>query len=372
MSTNGNNNDDNASSLDRRKEEASIFNSFVAIIQDAFVGNAGTDGQSHVDRLDRLYQQPEYSAEKAHLGRMNNNGMFAGIAAGVGSFVFLRRGPRVLSRYLVRRAEARGGSARSSTADSNAGGGGLGGGYQFDRRNPFENAKQMSQPMNALGEGASSSSQLPPPPPPHPHPHQPGIIIRTIKLGLDIFVSGMMAMYMSAIWTDKKRLLSETAELPLVEGRSLISDELCTDFMKQYATIPQDTWRKYRGTSDALTAIESFVVNCHKRQMFERSLRHERGLQPGGSAEDYHPTIPSPGVPRDLDVVLTDIGRGGDDTDGSSKDGFQEDSFQEDSFGSSDAFTEEENTDQWQIKDFDGNGDRVDNESELGKGGRRW
>eukprot|EP00563_Minutocellus_polymorphus_P010938 CAMPEP_0181065102 /NCGR_PEP_ID=MMETSP1070-20121207/24557_1 /TAXON_ID=265543 /ORGANISM="Minutocellus polymorphus, Strain NH13" /LENGTH=358 /DNA_ID=CAMNT_0023145465 /DNA_START=69 /DNA_END=1146 /DNA_ORIENTATION=+ len=344
------------SDLNRRKEEASIFNSFVSIIQDAFV-TTSTD-QSHVDRLDKLYQQPEYSAEKARLTKMNNNGMIAGIAAGVGSFIFLRRGPRVLSRYLMRRAEARGGSGGGGNPANNNGGGGSGG-YQFDRRNPFENAKQMSQPMNAMGEGAASS-QLPPPPP--PPPRQPGIFIRTFKFGLDVFVSGMMALYMSAIWTDKKRLLHEAAEMPLVEGRSLISDELCADFRKHYATIPQDTWAKHRGTSDALTAIETFVVNCQRRQLFERALRHERGLQPGGSAQDYHPTIPSPGVPKDLDVVLADIGRDGDGSEGSDKDGvYQEDSFQQDFFD--DGFSDEQDTDQWEASDFDGKkDDEVDNE----------
>lgn len=327
-------NNDAKSDLDRRKEVANIFNSFAAIIQDVFVSPTRVD-QSHVDRLDKLYQQPEYSAEKAHLSKMNNNGMIAGIAAGVGSFIFLRRGPRVLSKYLVRRAEARGSSV--------GGGGGGSGGYQFDRRNPFENAKQMSQPSNAMmGEGATSS-QLPPPPPPSP-PRQPGIFIRTVKFGLDIFVSGMMALYISALWTDKKRLLSEAAEIPLLEGRSLISDELCTNFTKHYATIPQDTWRKHRGTSDALTAIETFVVNCQKRQTFERRLRHAHGLQPGGNAPDYHPTIPSPGVPKDLDVGLADIGTGSEGSD--AEDSFQEDSFQGDLFD--EEFSEEKDTDQWE------------------------
>ena len=363
-------NNDSTNNLDRRKEEANIFNSFAAIIQDAFVGT-GADGQSqqsHVDRLDRLYQQPEYSAEKAHLTKMNNNGMVAGIAAGVGSFVFLRRGPRLLTRYLARRAEARGGGSGTANNNYNAGGGGPGG-YQFDRRNPFENAKQMSQPTNAIGEGASSQ-QLPPPPP-QSSPRQPGIIVRTIKFGLDVFVSGMMALYMSAVWTDKKKLLNEAAEIPLVEGRSLISDELCTNFMKHYATIPQDTWRKHRGKSDALTAIESFVINCQRRQMLELSLRHERGLQPGGSAQDYHPTIPSSGVPTDLDVVLADIGHDhGDGSEASSEDpAFRKDSFQEGSFG--DGYAGEETTDQWQSSDFDGNKEEVD-KSPLNKGGRRW
>ena len=332
-----------ASDLDRRKaEEASIFHSFVAIINAASVRAVSRVDQSYVDRLDKLYQQPEYSAEKAHLSKMNNNGMVVGIAAGVGSFIFLRRGPRFLSKYLVRRSEARG-----SGGGGGGGGGSSSGGYQFDRRNPFENAKQMSQPSNAMGEGATSS-QLPPPPPPPSPPRQPGIFIRTVKFGLDIFVSGMMAMYISALWTDKKRLLNEAAEIPLLEGRSLISDELCTDFMKHYATIPQDTWRKHRGTSDSLTAIETFVVNCQKRQTFERRLRHERGLQPGGDAQDYHPTIPSPGVPKDLDVILPDIGRDGDNSseDSDEEDSFQEDSFQGDLFD--DEFSEEKDTDQWE------------------------
>ena len=174
---------------------------------------------------------------------------------------------------------------------------------------------------------------------------------------------------MSAVWTDKKKLLNEAAEIPLVEGRSLISDELCTNFMKHYATIPQDTWRKHRGTSDALTAIESFVINCQRRQIFEQSLRHERGLQPGGSARI---SIPSPGVPTDLDVVLADIGRdkGESSETGSEDPAFQEDSFQEDSFG--DGYAGEETTDQWQSSDFDGNEEQEVDKSSLDKGGRRW
>lgn len=245
------------------KEESEVFDTFATIVR-----NKISDA-SNIERLDALYKSPDYKKEKEVLTDINNNGMAWALGAGLGTFILLRKAPIALARYAVSRRGA-------ST-------GGTGNGYKFDTissRSPFER---------------SASDQ----------PRKPGLFFRAVKLGLDLFVSGSIAVYSSVLFADKKKLLRDVSDVPLVEGRSLIADEFCTAFMAEYKTIPQETWSKYRGTSDVTDAIENFVLNCKRREAFEAQLRTERGLKPGGSGE--HLPLPSPGVPRTLDVSVHDI-----------------------------------------------------------------
>jgi len=284
--------------MQRKVEEATIFQSFATIIRNKFASQTQT--QDSVSRMDKLYKHPDYAAEKAMLTKMNNNGMVAGMVAGVASFVFLRRGPRLLSGHMLRRS---GGAA----------------GYRFDRRSPFDTAagagrQQQLPSQNHIpvgGDGGAAGGA----------PKRPGLFFRTIKFGVDVAVSAFFAAYMSAVWTDKKKMLNDAAEIPLVEGRSLIADELCDDFIRQYGLTSQEVWRQHTGRdggstntgstddepSDVLSAIETFVANCQRRNIHERTLRQEEGLRVGGTRDGEHIAIPSPGVPRDIDVVLGEL-----------------------------------------------------------------
>ena len=167
-------------------------------------------------------------------------------------------------------------------------------------------------------------------------PPKPRFILRAVKLAVDAFASVTVAMFASTQFADRTKLLRDMADIPLVEGRSLISDELCDDFVDVYRSIPKRTWDRYEGTVDTLDAIGKFVRNCMRRRIVEEELRRESG---GGNDAHKGLEIPSPGVPRDLEVNIVwgdrsryvEVGRemedGGeedfpfDDGDGSGGDG---------------------------------------------------
>jgi hypothetical protein len=112
-------------------EEAAIFNTFMLVIRNKFIATPESpshEGESKIGRLDELYSSSSsYQAEKKKITEINNNGMAKGLAVGVCSFIFLRSGPRIMTRYLSRR--------RST-----------GGGYQFDVRNPSKHITQEPDP----------------------------------------------------------------------------------------------------------------------------------------------------------------------------------------------------------------------------------
>lgn len=247
----------------RISKESEIFETFATIVREKFA-DAG-----NIERLDALYKSPEYSKEKATLTDINNNGMVWGLGAGLGTFIVLRKGPSALSRFLLSRRGASMGGTRH--------------GYNF-------NASTSQSPFEHGGSD---------------QPRKPGIFLRAVKFGLDLFVSTSIAMYSSVFFADKKKLLQDISDVPLVEGRSLIADEFCTEFMTAYKEIPRETWSKYRGTNEVTDAIEKFVLNCKRREVFEAQLKAERGLKPGGTGD--HLSLPTPGVPRISDVGVDDI-----------------------------------------------------------------
>ena len=109
-------------------------------------------------------------------------------------------------------------------------------------------------------------------------------------------------------------MLKEAADIPLIQGRSLISEELCGDFLQEFQKFNRDTWDPNHpalsggegnevNTSTGFTSmVEGFVANCKRRSIYEDELRGEQGLR-----EDEPVLIPSPGVPRDISVSLDDL-----------------------------------------------------------------
>jgi hypothetical protein len=129
---------------------------------------------------------------------------------------------------------------------------------------------------------------------------------RTLKFSLDLFVSLSLAAYGSAYFTDTNKLMNDLADIPLVEGRSLISDELCDDFIDVYKSIPKRTWDKFDGKSEPLDAIGKFVKNCLRRHALEKKIIEEKRSfgSFGIDSESKKVEIPYPGVPRDIDVEI--------------------------------------------------------------------
>jgi len=216
------------------------------------------------------------------LTEMNNNGMFKGLMCGLVTFGFLRTGPRAVARYLNRSYDH---SSHYNTRGNMHNTGTSSGGYAFD------------QP----GMGAAA-------------PRRPGLLFRTVRLGLDLAVSVSMAMYGSAYFTDKEKLMRDMSAIPLVQGRSLISDELCPDFIDVYRGIPQKTWKKYEGKSEALDAISGFVMNCMRRRVVEKEIMEQNRSFDPDAEQVEHVEIPSPGVSSDISVQV-EWGDASDDVD---------------------------------------------------------
>ena len=128
---------------------------------------------------------------------------------------------------------------------------------------------------------------------------------RTIKFSLDVLLSMSFGMFGTSYFLNWRKIMNELVDIPLVEGRSALSDETCNDFIDLYKSMPKRTWDKFDGESESLDAIGQYVRNCLKRREIEKKLLAERN-EFGSfdiSSED-HIAIPSPGVPADIDVEI--------------------------------------------------------------------
>lgn len=270
--------DGNGKDVDKITAEG-VFQSFLLLAQEKF------STADNVNRLDKIYNQsPEYKAEKDKLMSVNNsdNSLVKGIALGMGSFLVLRRGPRIISRWLLQRQLS---SKSSSNSHRKS--------YEFDKsfsinnKDPFQTATNKTMPQ------------------PEKNMERPGLLFRSIKFGVDMFVSLSMAAYGAIIFTNTEKMIQEVADIPLVEGRSLISDELCGDFYEQYRHYPSEIFEK---KDDALLqAISRFVRNCRKRQVHENQIQqqeHGWDTPTNDNQQQQHVSIPSPGVPRAINIEI--------------------------------------------------------------------
>jgi len=263
----------------QKKQELEIFNRFSRIVKEKFTSLADADaGGSKMNQLDALYKQPEFNPEKRLLNEMNSMGLHKGLLSGVACFAFLRFSPGAISRMLQRRAGV--GTAQPGTV------------------NPFNRA---------------SGYKLDPPPGAQPNLERPGLFFRVVRLSLDTFVSLSIGAYASLYFVNKDKMMDQFADIPLVEGRSLLSEELCLDFTQEFQKLDRQSWDKKHpslsggqpnstGRTDFRKTIQGFVVNCRRRAIYEEGIRNEQGL-----SADEPVVIPPPGVPMDIPVTLDDL-----------------------------------------------------------------
>ena len=276
------NDDDNDNHHERREIEEidddtkMVMARFLKLAQAKF-----SSSSSDIKFLDELYNQnPDYQPEKDLLMKMNNNGLGKGIVLGVFTFFLLRRGPRYFQKYMLQRQQTTTSSTSASKSSS----------YQLDpihqtTKDPFKKTTNASSTTTNSNNG-------------------PGIVLRSIKFCLDSFVSLSMAAYGSIIFTDPNQMMQELSEVPLIEGRSLISDELCTDFIQLYRQTPNKHSFEGDNTDISMICIRNFVYNCVKRQTYERDLQ-QFGMTPSNSNNNnIHISIPPPGVPYDIPVNM--------------------------------------------------------------------
>ena len=129
--------------------------------------------------------------------------------------------------------------------------------------------------------------------------------------------------YASIAFVDRNEMMRKFAEIPLVQGRSLLSEQLCADFAEEFRRTSPGVWDRngdideVGGEYDFRRTIRGFIVNCRRREVCESELREERGM---GRREAV--SVPAPGVPR-IDVSLDDLLLDGTDEsdEGSTEDG---------------------------------------------------
>lgn len=120
-----------------------------------------------------------------------------------------------------------------------------------------------------------------------------GLLIKPLTLAIDATVSVALGC---AVWfysIDKKGVFHAASNVPLVEGRSAVSDTLCHDFIEEKKQVPERVWKEYN--DDAVVMLKQFIENCQRRTQYERQLRLDQGLSP-----EEPVAIPSRGVPPDL------------------------------------------------------------------------
>lgn len=117
---------------------------------------------------------------------------------------------------------------------------------------------------------------------------------KVIGSAFDAAFASLVGLSAWVISTNKEKALTEAARIPLVEGHSHISDALCDDFISIYSGIRPKFWKDYQ--DDTLTAIQTFVHNCEKRNLYKKKLKREMGL---GQKYDVEFELPSR-VPEDI------------------------------------------------------------------------
>eukprot|EP01083_Nonionella_stella_P073529 198928_1 len=90
------------------------------------------------------------------------------------------------------------------------------------------------------------------------------------SLPIDLFLSFLAGFSASLFLIDERKLQQDLSQAPLVKGRSLLADELCADFTKEFKEIPKEFWKKRAlnessNKGDSIDNIKAFVHNCQKR-----------------------------------------------------------------------------------------------------------
>lgn len=124
-------------------------------------------------------------------------------------------------------------------------------------------------------------------------PFQEGPVLKGVGSLFDAFFASMLGLTAWAVSINKQKFLMNAADIPLSEGHSDISDTLCDDFISIYSGIRPQFWKQH--SDDTLMAIQTFVQNCEKRQLYQKKLKREMGM----GSDDIEFELPSR-VPDDI------------------------------------------------------------------------
>lgn len=83
---------------------------------------------------------------------------------------------------------------------------------------------------------------------------------------VDMILSLLVGLSASLFLTDDEKLKKDFSNTPLVKGRSLIAEEFCDDYRKEFQKIsPSILQSKEAMESSSMRAIQNFVHNCEQR-----------------------------------------------------------------------------------------------------------
>mmetsp|Transcript_19828 Transcript_19828/g.22964 ORF Transcript_19828/g.22964 Transcript_19828/m.22964 type:complete len:229 (+) Transcript_19828:114-800(+) len=122
------------------------------------------------------------------------------------------------------------------------------------------------------------------------------------SLPSDFLLSALMGSSISFFLSDFSKMEADIQIVPLVKGRSFISDELCTDFITKYNRIPPQQWGKSTNSDKYSSTFKSFVMNCQKRKVVEDHLKQKQNNQIYVE-QGVGISIPSPGVDYQLALI---------------------------------------------------------------------
>ena len=129
-------------------------------------------------------------------------------------------------------------------------------------------------------------------------------------LPVDLAVSMLVGISTTLFLTRPQELMQDFAKAPLLKGKSVFAEELCTPFSDEMKNINEMTytytpykdseaqqqqkmipyselWKDGNlGEFDSLRAIRDFVHNCHKREELERRKTEKRETIDGSSDEE--------------------------------------------------------------------------------------
>ena len=225
----------------KKASPADAINAFFDIVQDHVASMTATGRQSDAWRGPNAEQ---YSEELSLL-----QPHFTPILWGVGC--------SVLSFAAFRLS----GAVRISRSSSSAGG------YTFSR---------LPSPLDARGRGGGGGGGAA-----NEAEAKSRLLGRMLSIPVDIALSFLIGCSATIFLAETDKLQKDVSTIPLVKGRSLVADELCVDFTREYQIWPRSMWDNSKMTEEthpSLGAIQSFVENCKRRREVEAKIRSENGL----------------------------------------------------------------------------------------------
>mmetsp|Transcript_6407 Transcript_6407/g.9310 ORF Transcript_6407/g.9310 Transcript_6407/m.9310 type:complete len:260 (-) Transcript_6407:415-1194(-) len=100
-------------------------------------------------------------------------------------------------------------------------------------------------------------------------------------------------------------LYDEVSKIPLCEGKSSISENLCPGWTElTYKKIPQSFWESIDDPEDDFAdkkfwaATRSFAENCLKRDLYAKEIRQNQNI-----LSEEPVAVPAPGVPENIDIT---------------------------------------------------------------------